>query len=114
MRGPLVIVAAAMAMALAAVPVRTMYTETLAREQAVRPALEAPEALATILADVRAVVSAYEAIVKRYPASGYSDDALWNAGRLSLDAYAKFGQPQDKDVAVRLLNRLVAAYPSSK
>jgi N-acetylmuramoyl-L-alanine amidase len=95
-------------------PVRTMYQEALAREQAVRGALAAPEALATILADVHAVVAAYEAIVRHYPASGYSDNALWNAGCLSLDAFAKFGQERDKDTAIRLLNKLVATYPTSK
>ncbi len=95
-------------------PVRTMYNEALARDQAVRPALAAPGALATILIDVRAVVAAYEAVVKRYPASGYSDDALWNAARLSLDAFAKFGQLQDKDVGAQLLKKLAATYPSSK
>ena len=95
-------------------PVRTMYTDTLAREQAVRAALEAPDALATILVDLRAVVAEYESIVKHYPASGYSDDALWNAGRLLLDAYTKFGQEQDWEAGARLLKRLAAAYPTSK
>src|SRR5262249_7462323 len=78
-------------------PVRTMYNDALAREQAVRAALDAPDALATILIDVRTVVAAYEAVVKHYPASSYSDDALWNAGRLSIDAFVKFGQAQDKE-----------------
>jgi N-acetylmuramoyl-L-alanine amidase len=95
-------------------PVRTMYNEALAREQAVRPALAAPEALATILIEVRTVVAAYESLVKHYPVSSYSDDALWNAARLSLDAYAKFNQGADKDAAVRLLNKLATAYPMSK
>src|SRR5581483_12020692 len=94
--------------------VRTMYNDALAGEQAVRPALAAPGALATILIDVRSVVAAYEAVAKRYPASGYSDDALWYGGRLSLDAFAKFGQSQDRDAGVRLLRRLAASYPSSK
>lgn len=101
--------------ATAAVPVvRAMYNDALAREQAVRAALEAPDALATILIDVRAVVTAYESVVTHYPASSYSDDALWNAGRLSIDAFAKFGQVQDREAATRLLNRLKAKYPTSK
>ena len=95
-------------------PVRTMYSDALAREQAVRAALSAPDALATILIDVRAVVAAYESVAKHYPASGYSDDALWNAARLSMDAFARFNQPVDKDAAVRLLKKLAATYPSSK
>src|SRR6516165_2951001 len=112
MKRMLVITAAAIATA--AAPARTMYGDALAREQAIRPALAASDALATILVDVRAVVAAYEGVVKQYPASGYSDDALWNAGRLCIDAYAKFGQAPDRDRAVRLLTRLGAAYPTSK
>ena len=77
----------------AAAPARTMYTDTLAREQAVRAVLTENGALATILTDLRAIVGSYELIVKLYPASGYSDNALWQAGRLSLDAYERFGQP---------------------
>src|SRR5438128_1880096 len=69
---------------LAAPPVRTMYNEALAREQTVRMALTADEAAPAMLADVRAVVAAYEAIVVHYPSSGYSDNALWQAGRLAL------------------------------
>ncbi len=109
-----VVVPPAPARAQAVKHVRAMYNEALDGEQAVRPALASSTALATILIDVRSVVAAYEAVVKRYPASGYSDDALWNAGRLSLDAFAKFGQSQDKDAGVRLLRRLAANYPSSK
>jgi N-acetylmuramoyl-L-alanine amidase len=98
----------------AAPPVRTMYTEALVRERAVRVALAADDAAPILLADVHAVISAYEATVKAYPASGYSDNALWQAGCLALDAFAQFGQPQDKDTGLRLLRKLAATYPTSK
>jgi N-acetylmuramoyl-L-alanine amidase len=97
-----------------AAPVRTMYNDALAREQTVRTAMSAAGAQAAVLADVHAVVARYEAVVAHYPASGYSDDALWQAGRLSLDAFAQFGQARDKDAGVRLLKRLAVAYPTSK
>ena len=99
---------------LAAPPVRTMYTEALARERTVRVALAADDAAPLLLTDVHAVISAYEATVKAYPASGYSDNALWQAGCLALDAFARFGQPQDKDTGVRLLRKLAATYPTSR
>jgi len=99
--------------AVAAPPVRTMYTAALAREQTVRAALAAPDAAPAVLADVRTVVAAYEAVVRQYPASGYSDNALWQAGQLSLDAFARFGQTADKDAGVRILHKLVATYPTS-
>ncbi len=93
---------------------QAMYTDTLAREQTVRAALASPQATSAALQDVRAVIAAYEATVKAYPASGYSDDALWQAGCLALDAFARFGQAADRDTGVRLLRRLKTSYPSSK
>jgi N-acetylmuramoyl-L-alanine amidase len=99
----------------AAVPaVRAMYGDALAKEQAVRKALADPHMTDVVLKAVREVVASYEAVVRHYPASSYSDDALWNAGRLELDAFGRFGQQSDKDAAARLFSRLAAAYPSSK
>ncbi len=95
-------------------PVRTMYTETLGREQNVRNAMNASDAPQSVLADVRAVVAAYESLVAHYPASGYSDNALWQAGRLSIDAFLQFGQPRDRDAGQRLLRRLQSGYPTSR
>ena len=42
---------------------------------------------ASVDADVRALVDAYQEIVRRFPTSGYSDNALWQAGVLSIDAF---------------------------
>jgi N-acetylmuramoyl-L-alanine amidase len=98
---------------IAAPSVAAMYMDTMAREKAIRVALADPDAPLK-LEEVRAVVRAYEAIVAQYPASGYSDNALWQAGHLALDAFWRFGQAQDKDACVRLLQRLVTAYPTSK
>jgi N-acetylmuramoyl-L-alanine amidase len=100
--------------ALALPPARTMYMEALAREQQVRVTLDAGGATAEILPEVRAVITAYETVMRHHPISGYGDNALWQSGRLALDAYAQFGQPEDKDTAVRLLRKLAAAFPTSK
>jgi N-acetylmuramoyl-L-alanine amidase len=51
--------------------------------------------------------------VRRFPASGYSDNALWHAGRLALDSYSRFGEARDREAGIRLLQRLTAEYPSS-
>jgi N-acetylmuramoyl-L-alanine amidase len=99
---------------LAAPPVRTMYNDATAREQSVRAALSAPDPAPAVLADVRTVIAAYQSLVHRYPASGYADNALWQAGRLALDAFTRFGDTGDRDLGVRLLRRLAASYPSSK
>ena len=94
-------------------PAKTMYTDALAREQTLRAALSAPDASPGVLEEVRAAIAAYEAIVRGYPASGYSDNALWQAGCLALDAFARFGQTIDRDAGIRLLRRLAAGYPAS-
>src|SRR5262249_31850058 len=93
---------------------RSLYADALGREHTVRAALSADHAEAGLLKDVRALVAAYEAIVRKYPASGYSDNALWQGARLSLDAFARFGQEQDQARGIRLLRALAAQYPTSK
>ncbi len=95
-------------------PVRTMYLDATAKEQAVRKALADPTTSEVVLKAVHEAVSAYESLVRHYPNSSYCDDALWLAGRLELDAFARFHQAADRDAAVRLLTRLKDAYPASR
>ncbi len=96
------------AVARAASGARTLYTRALDRERVVRE----QEDHAT-LAQLRALVRTYEAIVRRFPASGYSDNALWQAGGLALLAHERFGQAADRRTAERLLAQLKRGYPSS-
>ena len=91
-----------------------LYAAALARERTVRATITAATSSDAPLKDVHAVVTAYQALVRRFPASGFSDDALWQAGRLELDAFATFGETRDRDLGVRLLQRLAADYPTSK
>ncbi len=75
---------------------KALYESALTREQAVRARMadasskaagaEDPAAQA-LLKDIHAVENAYLAVVRQHPSSSYCDDALWNAGRLALDAY---------------------------
>ena len=95
-------------------PVRTMYNDTMTREQTVRTVLASEDAPASVAERARQVVARYEALVRHYPASGYSDNALWQAAQLSLDLFAKFGLPQDRDAGLRLLKLLAASYPTSR
>jgi N-acetylmuramoyl-L-alanine amidase len=106
----LILAAAAVA---ATPPVRTMYVDAMAKEQAVRKELANPAATDAMLNAVHEAIATYEAVMRRYPASSYSDNALWQAAHLAIDAYARFSQPADRDTAARLLKRLVASYPSS-
>ena len=92
------------------VTVQQLYADALAKERAVRTALADQDAIPTTIKAARTVVGDFEAIVRRYPASGYGDDALWHAGQLALDTFRKFGDEHEKAAAVRLL-RALAEYP---
>ena len=95
-------------------PVERLYAEATAGEKAVRAALAAPDAPETLLKAVRTVVADFENVVRRYPSSGYSDDALWRAARVSISGFEKFGDQRERKTATRLLQELAARYPSSK
>jgi N-acetylmuramoyl-L-alanine amidase len=96
------------------VPVQTIYADVRAKEQAVRKALADAPVSPSVLKAVRTVVADYETLVRQYPLSAYSDDALWFAGWLSLDAFEKFGDEHDRIAATRLWRTLASQYPSSK
>jgi N-acetylmuramoyl-L-alanine amidase len=99
--------------AAAAPPARDLYAQALEGEQAVRAELESEVRSLDALRAARRVVAAYEEIVRLYPRSGYSDNALWQAGVLALDAFERFGQESDRDRGVRLLRAIASAYPTS-
>jgi N-acetylmuramoyl-L-alanine amidase len=86
----------------------TQYSRALGRERGLRNA-DQP----ATLQQIRSVISAYEGIVRRYPGSGYSDNALWQAGNLAILAYERFGKTADRQSAERLLTQLRDQYPSS-
>lgn len=87
---------------------KTLYTRALDRERALRDSTRQPT-----LKQLRAIVASYEAIVRRYPTSGYSDNALWQAANLSFLAYDDFGQMSDLKAGLRMLAMLRKEYPSS-
>ena len=100
----------------------TLYTGMVAQEAELRRELDlAPQlrtqppgdASAALLRRVRAAVSAYEDIVRRFPRSGYSDNALWQAGTLAASAFWQFGDTRDRTTALRLFARLKAEFPAS-
>jgi N-acetylmuramoyl-L-alanine amidase len=93
---------------------RALYSAALVREHALRATFSGTPSPDVALNDLHSIVTAYQTLVRRFPASGYSDDALWNAARLELDAFVRFGDVHDRDAGVRLLHRLAAGYPTSK
>ena len=107
---------------LAAQSAESMYTDMVAREAALRgelglaPQLRARppgEASTALLLRVRATVTAYEQVVRRFPRSGYSDNALWQGGMLAADAFWQFGDTRDRTTAVEMFARLQSQYPTS-
>lgn len=87
---------------------RTLYTRALSRERTLRDANTRPS-----LRDLRRAIAAYESIVRRYPASAYCDNALWQGANLSLLAYERYGDATDSRRGLRLLTHLKREYPSS-
>ena len=92
----------------AATSAKDLYTQALARERALRDA----NTEATVK-DFRDLMDRYYRIVLRYPTSGYSDNALWQAGGLALVAYERFHDEADRRAGERYLRLLKAEYPSS-
>src|SRR6185295_13213437 len=92
----------------AAQPPRELYARALERDRAVRDARQE-----STLREIRTAVAAYERVVRRYPASGYSDNALWQGAELSRLAFDRFAEDADKQTRLRLLKQLKAGYPSS-
>ena len=100
----------------------TLYIGMMEREAELRKELDLAPQLRTqppgdaseaLLFRVRTTVSAYEDIARKYPRSGYSDNALWQAAVLSADAFWQFGDTRDRAAALRLFDRLKAEFPSS-
>lgn len=96
---------------------RVRYTTAQEREQAVRDSLDRAsadaDARATITKQARGVIAAYDALVRRYPISGYSDNALANAADLAATLHERFEDPKDRETAIRFYQRLAAEYPAS-
>lgn len=86
-----------------------LYTTALSQEHALR----APDEAVASLDELRAAVGSYQAIVNRFPTSGYSDNALWQAAGLSIEAFDRYRDPQDRDRSVALLRHLEREYPAS-
>ena len=87
---------------------RAAYTRALEQERVVRTGPQPASA-----AQVRSVIATYEGIVRRFPTSGYADNALWQAANLALLTSQQFAQDADKRNAMRLLTQLTTQYRAS-
>ncbi len=95
------------------------YEAAQTRESAARAAAELVPATADtaaidrVVKPARRAASAYEEVVRRFPGSGYSDNALWQAGALSQWIYARYGRAADRVSADKYYTWLVREYPAS-
>ena len=88
---------------------RDLYTAALTRERDLRvPADEPPT-----LTQLQDAMAAYIDIVRQYPRSGYSDNALWQAAGLAIRAFDRNRRPADREAGARWLHMLEREYPSS-
>lgn len=89
------------------------YEAAVARDGQLRQTLQSakdppsPE----MLAQAAQVITSYEALVRRFPTSGYADNALWQAATLADAAYQKSSRPADFDRSQRLYKWLVVGPP---
>jgi N-acetylmuramoyl-L-alanine amidase len=102
----------------AAQTAKARYDTALERESTVRALLRdggdpSPTERTEALRQVSRLVSTYEGIVRRYPTSGYADNALWQGASLAEAAYRRFGRADDRSTAVRLYTWLAREYPAS-
>ena len=86
----------------------TLYTTALVRERGLREPGVQPS-----LNDLRAAISGYEEIVRRFPRSAFDDHSLWQAAGLAMEAYERYRQQQDLETGVRLLRLLSINHPAS-
>ena len=95
---------------------RVRYEQATERDEQVRVLLTSfteNNPPADLTTQVSRVVTAFEAIVRRFPTSGYADNALWQAASLAETAYQRLHRNDDRDRALNFYRWLVREYPSS-
>jgi N-acetylmuramoyl-L-alanine amidase len=95
---------------------KDLYNEARAREVLLRKEMDAvrPDAASEpLLKKSRALVGAYADMSSLFPASGYSDNALWQGASLAADAFWQFGDASDRATALKMFNALTVRFPAS-
>ena len=86
----------------------SIYSRALGRERELRDDISG-----ATLAQLRWVVRNYESVVRRFPRSGYCDNALWQGANLAVLIFERYDKGEDRQTAIRLLKLLRDGYPSS-
>jgi N-acetylmuramoyl-L-alanine amidase len=94
-------------------PAQTAQTAAEAYERAQEQEREALANSTPSAESFRKVARAYEAIAYRFPVSGYSDNALWQAAEMFERAFGISGLDRDRDAVGKELAWLQKEYPHS-
>jgi N-acetylmuramoyl-L-alanine amidase len=92
---------------------QSLYEEAFALEHVLRDDLDAEGESESLVSRLRGVITVYEQVVRRYPTSGYCDNALWQAAGLAREAVRRWDQERDRRTELRMLKWLVSEYPAS-
>ena len=95
---------------------RARYEAATEREAAVRPLLAAHTTStpsADLITQATQAMTSFEILVRRFPTSGYADNALFQGASLAELAFDKFQRPQDRQRAIRYYQWLISEYPAS-
>jgi N-acetylmuramoyl-L-alanine amidase len=97
---------------------RERYEIALDREETLRSLLDRQDDLqhderTQVLKELGRLVASYEAIPRRFPTTGYADNALWQGASLSESAFRRFARPEDRSKALQLYDWLIREYPAS-
>ena len=95
---------------------RERYESATERDAGVRTLLAGSTSAAPaadVIAQATHVMTSFEILVRRFPTSGYADNALFQAASLAELTHAQFARPQDRARAIRYYEWLVKEYPTS-
>ena len=73
----------------------------------------APSARQNAIAAAQRAITRYEQVVRRYPSSGYSDNALYQAADLARALYTAYGRASHRTMVGNYVAWLTREYPSS-
>jgi N-acetylmuramoyl-L-alanine amidase len=98
---------------------RDRYEAARTLDAAARTAIQrapdegAPSARQNAIAAAQRAITRYEQVVRRYPSSGYSDNALYQAADLARALYAAYGRASHRTMVGNYVAWLTREYPSS-
>ncbi len=95
---------------------KARYDEAVERGVEVRVLLNnftGSSAAVDLTKQISRVMASFESIVRRFPTSGYADNALWQAATLAEAAHQRLNREDDRERALKFYRWLAQEYPTS-